>query len=73
MSPLRNTCPTYAGNLDRANREPISHDAKLIGLVGGQHESVIETDRTLIYCSVNKEFRPGRRRCDHCPMRNEAL
>ena len=53
-------------------RAPVSQDAKLIGLVGGQHHSVIEKDRRILYCTVYEEFRPRPHMCEHCHLRNEA-
>jgi hypothetical protein len=43
-------------------------EGSLVGLVGGQHESVIQIDRTRLYCVFNKEFRLRTNRCEHCHL-----
>lgn len=52
-------------------RAPVDHDARLIGLVGGQHKSVIEKDDTMIYCVFAKDYRLIVHQCEECPLRTD--
>lgn len=68
---LKESLPTTVREAPQTKRkrDTAASSARLIGLVGGQHESVIEKDPTLIYCTFYKEFRPKRRLCDNCPLK----
>lgn len=63
---------TSEGNLDHVNRVPSNARRELVGLVGGHHNSVIEKDGTLLYCTSFRDFRPRVEMCDDCPLKMEG-
>lgn len=55
----------------KKKKDATTPDAGLVALVGGQHESVIETRVSLCHCMLLKKLPETASYCDHCPFRSE--
>lgn len=54
---------------NKSRRVMASHSAELVGLVGGQHKSVIEKPAAVCYCVLRKQLHHLDGYCEDCPLK----
>lgn len=53
----------------KRKRDTTAGNARLVGLVGGQHDSVIEIDRRMLYCEIDQRYRSRSNPCEQCHLK----
>lgn len=53
----------------KRKRDTTAGSARLVGLVGGQHDSVIEKDLRILYCEIHQHYRARTDLCEQCHLK----
>lgn len=60
------------GIRSKRKRDTTAGNARLVGLVGGHHESVIVKRASECYCVLRKQLQRIDNYCDDCPLKTQA-